>query len=72
MPSMVRCSGTLLVFCVVPFLRWHELFYFGVVPPLAALAWTLAVTPESPTHLAANGKEKAAKQNLKWLHGEEK
>lgn len=68
MYQVMQNLGTLVVFCVAPYVHFRTLAGIMLTFPLLLLA-TLSWMPESPTYLLLRGRTKQARQALLRLRG---
>ncbi|XP_047116399.1 facilitated trehalose transporter Tret1-like [Schistocerca piceifrons] len=66
--QVMQNLGTLVVFCVAPYVHFRTLAGIMMAFPVLLVA-TLSWMPESPTYLLLRGRYKEAQQSLKRLRG---
>jgi len=68
MESVLRCSGTLLVYSLGLVFRWWEIASLAPLVPLLALLTSMFV-PESPVYLVGRGRLEEAEESLRRMYG---
>jgi len=63
MESVLRCSGTLLVYSLGLVFRWWQIAMFAPLVPILAF-FTAMFVPESPVYLVSRGRTVAAQSSL--------
>lgn len=66
--SVLRCSGTLLVYSLGLKFRWWEIASIAPLVPILAFITALFV-PESPVYLVARGRQEEAEASLSRMYG---
>merc|ERR1719334_1184547 len=66
--SVLRCTGTLLVYSLGLVFRWRDIAMVAPLVPLLAFLAALCV-PESPVYLVTRGKVSEAEAGLKRMYG---